>query len=350
MGPTIIQTSKVLLLDLGEDATKPIYKDGKLVEVCAPFAFRLVHSAEEKRDPVTKELTIFTEPDDYVWFYEQLYEDTDRKRPHDTIIKRSKNIRYCPDLAHRPTSMRFKESESEKTLGVLYSADYRVSAKSKLFEICTNICLERKNYKGYNDWIEMFAEQGLSENIFRLAHHTRDLKVDYKLPSSTDRIVDPAKGWLYDSKRGDHILCCPASGKPVLNREDEFIWAHDLNKRKPKPARTVSAPANGSMSTPKVLQKNQESKDSDTRQTERKRREINPPSQGSSRDKLPIQRTSGERTSSQGDSKARPLRQGGSRDKLPSQSSSITMPAKRSDSGDKTSHKSDSKVIPPKRS
>ncbi|TGO60810.1 hypothetical protein BCON_0032g00050 [Botryotinia convoluta] len=354
MGPTIIQTSKVLVLDLGKDAKEPVLTaDGDLDYICAPFAFKLVHSAEKVMDPVTKKLTMCTEAEDYVWLYERLYKKTVQKRgekPYDIIIQDPENIRYYPDMAHRPTSIRFKEIKIKETLGVLYSADYKVSAKSKLFEVCTNIWIERKNYEGYDDWIEKFVEQGLSDNIFRLAHNTRGLKVDYKLPSSTDMIVDPTKGWLYDSKRRDHILCDPRSGRPVLNEDDEFIWAYDLNKRKPKPTRTASTPVNGSISAPKMQQKKPESKDSDDKQSEGRRREIKPHSQGSSRDKLPSQRTSGERTSSQGDSKARPLRQGGSRDKLPSQSDSKNIPPKRSDSSDKISRKSDSKVVPSKQS
>ncbi|KAF7886559.1 uncharacterized protein EAF01_011237 [Botrytis porri] len=354
MGPTIIQTSKVVVLDLGEDAKKPVFtEDDELVEICAPFAFKFVHSAERVRDPVTKKVTMCTEAEDYVWFYERLYKKRVQKRgekPYDIIVKDLENIRYYPDMAHRPTSVRFNEIKIKETLGVLYSADYKVSAKSKLFEVCTNIRIERKNYKGYEDWIEKFAEQGLDDNIFSLAHNTRGLKVDYKLPSSTDMITDPTKGWLYDSKRKDHILCRPTSGKPVLNEDDEFIWLCDLNKRKPKPTRTVSAPVNGSTSPPKVLQKKSESKDFDNRQTEGKHREIKPHSQGSSKDKLSSQISSEERILSQRDSKVRPLGQGGSRDKLPSQSDSNNIPPKRSDYCDKISCKSDLKVVPSKQS
>ncbi|KAF7895910.1 hypothetical protein EAF00_005925 [Botryotinia globosa] len=140
-------------------------------------------------------------------------------------------------------------------------------------------------------------------------------------------------------------LCCPATGRPVLTEDDEFIWAYDLNKRKQKPTRTVSDPVNGSISAPKVLQKNPESKDSDGRQTEGKHREINPPGQGSYRDKLPSQCTSGEGTSSKGKFQGETSQTGWFRDKLPTQSSSKIIPPKRSDSNDKSST-----VVPSKQS
>ncbi|THV46762.1 hypothetical protein BGAL_0362g00120 [Botrytis galanthina] len=335
MEPTIIQTSKVLVLDLGKHAIEPILRDGKLIKICAPFAFKLVHSAERVRDSVTNEVTMCTESDDYVWFYECLEEKFVQNREKKTTAIRYQDpeyISYYADMAHRPTSVRFNEIRVKETLGVLYSTDNKISAKLKLFEACTKIRINRKTYTGYDSWISGFAKQGLRDNIFRLAHEIRGLNVDFKLPSSTDVIVDPTKGWLYDSKRKDHLLCCPVSGRPVLTEGNEFIWAYDLNKRKPKPTRTVSEPINGSTRTPKVLQKKPERKDSDTRRAEGKRREIKPPGQVSSRDKLPSQRTSGEGTSSQGDSKARTLRQGGSGDKIPSQSSPRTIPPKRSDS------------------
>ncbi|TGO27584.1 hypothetical protein BPAE_0040g00650 [Botrytis paeoniae] len=354
MGPTIIQTSKVLVLDLGEDAKKPVFtEDGELVEICAPFAFKLVHSAERVRDPVTKKVTLCTEAEDYVWFYECLEEQPGQKRGKKASVIRSRdpeNIRYYADMAHRPTRVRFNEIRIKETLGVLYSTDNEVSAKLKLFEVCSKIRINKRTYTGYDSWISGFAKQGLRDDIFRLSHEIRGLNVDFKLPSSTDVIADPTKGWLYDSKRKDHMLCCPVSGRPVLNEDDEFIWAYDLNKKKLKPIRTASAPVNGSISAPKVLQKNPESKDSDTRQTEGKRREIKPHSQGSSKDKLPSQSSSGERISSQRDSKVIPLRQGGSRDKLPSQSDSKNIPPKRSDPSDKISRKCDFKVVPSKQS
>ncbi|KAF5867687.1 uncharacterized protein Bfra_010656 [Botrytis fragariae] len=354
MGPTIIETSKVLVLDLGKHAIEPVLTvDDELVEICAPFAFKLVHSAERVRDPVTNEVTMCTEAEDYVWFYECLKEQPGQKRGKKASVIRSRdteNIRYYADMAHRPIRVRFNEIRIKETLGVLYSTDNEVSAKLKLFEVCSKIRINKKTYTGYDSWISGFAKQGLRDDIFRLAHEIRGLNVDFKLPSSTDVIVDPTKGWLYDSKRKDHMLCCPTSGRPVLNEEDEFIWAYDLNKRKPKPTRTASAPVNGSMSAPKVLQKNPESRDSDTSKTEGKRGEIKPHSQGSSKDKLPRQSSSGERVSRKRDSKVRPLRQPGFRDKLPSQSDSKNIPPKRSDSSDKISRKSDSKVAPSKQS
>ncbi|TGO14828.1 hypothetical protein BTUL_0048g00690 [Botrytis tulipae] len=348
MEPTIIQTSKVVVLDLGKHAIEPVLtEDGKLIKICAPFAFKLVHSAERVRDSVTNKVTMCTESDDHVWFYECLKEKPVQKREKKAPAIRYQDpeyISYYADMAHRPTSVRSNEIRIKETLGVLYSTDNKTSAKLKLFEACTKIRINRKNYTGYDSWISGFAKQALREDIFRLAHEIRGFNVDFKLPSSTDVIVDPTKGWLYDSKRKDHLLCCPVSGRPVLTGDDEFIWAYDLNKRKPKPTRTVSEPVNGSISVPKVLQKNPESKDSDGRQTEGKRREIKPP-QGSSRDKLLSQLTSGEGTSSKGDSKARPLRQGGSGDKVPTQSSSRIIPPKRSDSSDKSS-----RVVPSKQS
>ncbi|TGO41216.1 hypothetical protein BHYA_0025g00680 [Botrytis hyacinthi] len=347
MGPTIIQTSKVLVLDLGKHAIEPVLtEDGKLLKICAPFAFKLVHSAEIVRDSVTNEVTMCTESDDYVWFYECLKEKPVPKREKKAPAIRYQDpeyISYYADMAHRPTSVQFNEIRIKETLGVLYSTDNKISAKLKLFEACTKIRISRKTYTGYGSWISGFAKQGLRDDIFRLAHEIRGLNVDFKLPSSTDVIVDPTKGWLYDSKRKDHLLCCPVSGRPVLTEDEEFIWAYDLNKRKPKPTRTVSEPINGPSSAPKVLQRNPEIKDSDTRQTGGKRREIKPPGQVSSRNKLPSQRNSGEKTSSQGDSKARPLRQGGSRDKLPSQGSSKTTPSKQSDSRENPPKRSDTR-------
>ncbi|KAF7950632.1 uncharacterized protein EAE97_002184 [Botrytis byssoidea] len=349
MEATIIQTSKVVLLELGERAIEPVLtEDGKLIKICAPFAFKLVHSAEKVTDPVTNKVTMCTESDDYIWFYECLKEMSDQKGGKKAPAIRYQDpdyISYYADMAHRPTSVRSNEIITKETLGVLYSTDSKTSAKLKLFEACTKIRIKRKKDIGYDSWISGFATQALREDIFRLAHEIRGLNVDFKLPSSTDVIVDPTKGWLYDSKRKDHLLCCPASGRPVLTEDDEFIWANDLNKRKPKPTRTVSEPVNGSTSAPKVLQRSLKSKDSDGRQTEGKRREIKPPGQDSSRDKLSSQRTSGEGTSSQGHSKPRPLRQSGSGDKLPSQSSSKTIPHKRNDSSYKSS-----RVVPSKQS
>ncbi|KAM0126914.1 hypothetical protein ACHAO1_009834 [Botrytis cinerea] len=331
MASTIIQTSKVLVLDLGEHATKRVLtEDDKLVEISAPFAFKLVHSAEKVKDPVTRKVTICTEAVDYVWFYECLKERKVQERGKKASVIRSKdpdNIHYYADMTHRPTCVRLNEIKIKKTLGVLYSTDYKVSAKLKLFEICSNICINRKGYKGYDDWIKRFAEQGLRYNIFRLAHEIRGLELDFKLPSSTDIIVDPAEGWLYDSKRKDHMLCCLKSGEPVLNKDDEFVWAYDLKKRKPKPTIKASAPVNEPESAPKAPPKKPRSRDLDNKH----------------------QRSFVEGIPSQGDSKVRPPKQGGSRDKIPSQRSSEVTPGKRNDPSDKNSAKTDPKVVSQKR-
>ncbi|ATZ54722.1 hypothetical protein BCIN_11g00670 [Botrytis cinerea B05.10] len=353
MASTIIQTSKVLVLDLGEHATKRVLtEDDKLVEISAPFAFKLVHSAEKVKDPVTRKVTMCTEAVDYVWFYECLKERKVQERGKKASVIRSKdpdNISYYADMTHRPICVRLNEIKIKKTLGVLYSTDYKVSAILKIFEICSNICINRKGYKGYDDWIKRFAEQGLRDNIFRLAHEIRGLELDFKLPSSTDMIVDPAEGWLYDSKGKDHMLCCLKSGEPVLNKDDEFVWAYDLKKRKPKPTIKASAPVNEPESAPKAPPKKPRSRDLDNKQSERRRHEIEPPSQDSSREKLPSQRSFVEGIPSQGDSKIRPPKQGGSRDKIPSQRSSDVTPGKRNDPSDKNSAKTDPKVVSQKR-
>ncbi|TEY40708.1 hypothetical protein BOTCAL_0426g00050 [Botryotinia calthae] len=89
------------------------------------------------------------------------------------------------------------------------------------------------------------------------------------------------------------------------------------------------------------------SEDFDNRQSERRRREIEPPSQDSSRNKLPSQHSSVKGIASQRDSKVEPPKKGGSMDKIPSQRGSEVISHKRSDPSDKNSGKSDPKVVPP---
>ncbi|KAJ8061323.1 hypothetical protein OCU04_010386 [Sclerotinia nivalis] len=204
-------TSAVHLIYLGDDVASPRLKDPR-DEICAPFAFKFVHNTSIVKDSSTKSAH-YGEPNDYVFLTEVTREKIVREKGGKDQIMRIQDrntVRFHLSISRRPRRIPSGKLNGTEILGVLYTDDLKVSAKATFLQICAGIKMERS-----------------------------DLKVETKIPSPGQRILDPTEGWLYDCNRRDHILCCPKSGRPVFDKYGRFTWALDL---KPKPKRTVSAP------------------------------------------------------------------------------------------------------------
>ncbi|ESZ91060.1 hypothetical protein SBOR_8554 [Sclerotinia borealis F-4128] len=247
-------TSVVRLIYLGEDVASPKLADPN-DDICASFAFKFVHSTAIVKDQSSTKVTHYGESDDYVFLTEATKEQKlkERGKKDQTIrIQDPKEVHFRPWLTRRPCRVPFGKLKDIETLGVLYTTGLKVSAKAKFLQIIAITMVERSKYN-YQKWLNICLKRADDANIFKHAHETRSLKVDFKIPAPDERILDPTKGWLYDSTREDHILCCPKSGRPVFDKNGKLSWALDL---KPKPRRTISLPE----SVPKKQEKKQETK------------------------------------------------------------------------------------------
>lgn len=235
-------TSVVHLIRLGQDVTSPeLANDNDAI--CAPFVFKLVHSTAIVKDPSSKIVTHYRESDDYICLTEVTKERKVKekgKKDQITKVQDSREVRFNPCLTWCPTrisSRKLKEAETE-ILGVLYTSDLTTSAKARFLQVCVEMKMQRSKYNA-DRWINHCLRLADKANIFKHAHETNILKVNARIPTPDQKILDPTQGWLYDSTRRDHILCCPQSGRPVFDTRGNFSWALSF---RPKPTKTVSLP------------------------------------------------------------------------------------------------------------
>ncbi|KAF7860815.1 hypothetical protein EAF04_008333 [Stromatinia cepivora] len=187
-------TSAVHLIYLGGDVAWPNLKDSR-DEICAPFAFKFVHNTSIVKDSSTKEAH-YGEPDDYVFLTEVTRERIVKEKGQKDQIRRIQDrniVRFHPSISRRPRRIPSGKLVGTEILGVLYTDDIKVFAKATFLQICTSMKMERSEYH-YEKWINFCLKKVDRANIFKHAHETRSLKVETKIQSPDQRILDPTEG------------------------------------------------------------------------------------------------------------------------------------------------------------